>query len=132
MIESFDYYVASVVAVRVEGKLLVDMSGLRYHRLKGFSDIPFLFPSHTEPYRTTEEYLDFADLSEGKVVLDIGAYSGVTSIIFAQRVGKSGHVFAFEADELNYECARQNVEMANLWLGLNSITLIPTAVWSHS
>ncbi len=132
MIENFDYYVDSVVPVRAEGKLLVDMSGPRYHRLKGFSDIPFLFPSHTEPYRTTEEYLDFADLSEGKVVLDIGAYSGVTSIIFAQRVGKSGHVFAFEADELNYECARQNVEMANLWMGLNNITLIPKAVWSHS
>ena len=132
MVENFDYYIDSVVPISTDGQLLVDMSGPRYHRLKGFSDIPFLFPSHTEPYRTTEEYLDFAGLREGKIVFDIGAYSGVTSIIFAQLVGKTGHVYAFEADELNYECARQNIEMAKRWMGLNNITLISKAVWSHS
>jgi hypothetical protein len=83
MIENFDYYVDSVVPLRVDGKLMVDMSSPRYHRLNGYADIPFLFPSHTEPYKTTAEYLDFAHLSEGNIVLDIGAYSGVTSIIFA-------------------------------------------------
>lgn len=132
MMENFDYFVDSVVPIQMNGNVLVDMSGPRFHRLKGFSSLPFLFPSHTEPYRTTEEYLDFANLSTGKVVLDIGAYSGVTSIIFAQLVGNDGHVYAFEADELNCECARQNIELANEWMGLGNITLIPKAVWSHS
>jgi FkbM family methyltransferase len=132
MIENFDYFVDSVVPLHVDGKLLVDMSGPRYHRLKGYEDLPFLFPSHTEPYETTAEYLDFANLSEGKIVLDIGAYSGVTSIIFAQLVGASGHVFAFEADAMNYECAAQNVQMAKRWMGLDNITLMHKAIWSHS
>ncbi len=122
----------SVIPVPMDGRVLVDMSGPRYHRLRGFADIPFLFPSHTEPYRTTEEYLDFAGLGEGQVVLDIGAYSGVTSIIFAGLVGASGHVYAFEADPTNYECALQNVEMARRWMGLDNITLIHKAVWSHA
>jgi FkbM family methyltransferase len=131
MIESFDYYVNSVIALPVNGITLVDMSGPRYHRLKGFGEIPFLFPSHTEPYSTTAEYLDFAALKGGEIVMDIGAYSGVTSIIFAMSVGPTGHVYAFEADETNYECARINIEMSANVMGLNNITLLNQAIWSH-
>ena len=131
MIENFDYYVDSVEPIHVDGMTLVDMSGPRYHRLRGFADIPFLFPSQTEPYGTTAEYLNFANLKEGDIVLDIGAYAGVTSIIFAQLVGPSGHVYAFEADGLNYECARENIQMAARVMGIENITLLRKAVWSH-
>src|SRR5207248_3539192 len=62
MIESFDYYINSVVPVRDGEKQIIDMSGPRYHRLIGYGDIPFLFPSQTEPYETTREYLEFAGL----------------------------------------------------------------------
>lgn len=132
MIYNFDHYASSVVPVRSADKHIVDMSGPRYHRLVGFGDVPFLFPSHTEPYETTREYLEFADLKEGEIVLDVGAYSGVTSIIFAQLVGTKGHVYAFEADETNYECAKVNVTMAAKVLGLNNITLVNKAMWSHN
>ena len=132
MIESFDYYMDSVLPIEDGSKRLVDMSGPRYHRLKGFGDVPFLFPSHTEPYSTTAEYLDFAELIAGNIVLDIGAYSGVTSIIFAQLVGPTGHVYAFEADAANYACAKINIEMAEKVMGLKNITLIHKAVWSHN
>lgn len=132
MMENFDYYVDSVIPVHVDVTRLVDMSGPRYHRLQGFADIPFLFPSHTEPYNTTVEYLDFAGLHAGQIVLDVGAYSGVTSIIFAQLVGLGGHVYAFEADPANYECAAINIEMAAKVMGLNNITLLNTAIWSHN
>jgi FkbM family methyltransferase len=132
MIDNFDYYVDSVEPLRVDGRVVVDISGPRYHRLKGFADVPFLFPSHTEPYATTAEYLEFAELSEGKIVLDIGAYSGVTSIVFAQLVAPTGHVYAFEADETNYACAKVNIEMAERVMGLKNITLIHKAIWSHS
>jgi FkbM family methyltransferase len=131
MIENFDYYFGSVIPLQMNGRLLVDMSGPRYHKLKGFGDIPFLFPSHTEPYLTTAEYLDFAALQGGETVLDIGAYSGVTSIIFAQLVGPNGHVFAFEADDTNCECAQINIEMAARVLGVTNITLLHKAIWSH-
>jgi FkbM family methyltransferase len=131
MIENFDYYMDSVIPIEDGGKRLVDMSGPRYHRLKGYADVPFLFPSHTEPYTTTAEYLDFAALTDGDVVLDIGAYSGVTSIIFAQLAGPSGHVYAFEADAANYACAKINIEMAEKVMGIKNITLFHKAVWSH-
>ncbi len=132
MIENFDYYMDSVIPIVDGEKQVVDMSGPRYHRLRGFGDVPFLFPSHTEPYRTTQEYLEFAGLRDGQIVLDIGAYSAVTSIIFAQLVGPRGHVYAFEADETNYNCATTNVEMAESVMGLNNITLFHKAIWSHS
>jgi len=132
MIENFDYYINSVIPLCINGIQLVDMSGPRYHRLKGFADIPLLFPSHTEPYDTTAEYLDFADLKGGETVLDIGAYAGVTSIIFAQLVGANGHVYAFEADETNRECAQINIEMAGRVMGLTNITLLRKAIWFHS
>lgn len=132
MIENFDYYVNSVVPLHVQKTQLVDMSGPRYHKLRGFADIPFLFPSHTEPYSTTAEYLDFAQLKEGQTVLDIGAYAGLTSIIFAQLVGPTGRVYAFEADESNYECAQVNIEMASRVMNLNNITLLRKAVWWRS
>jgi FkbM family methyltransferase len=132
MIENFDYYVNSVVPVKDGSRQMVDMSGPRYHRLVGFGDIPFLFPSHTEPYETTREYLEFANLKERQIVFDIGAYSGVTSIIFAQLVGPTGHVYAFEPDETNYACAKINVEMAARVMGLSNITLFHKAIWSHN
>jgi FkbM family methyltransferase len=131
IIDSFDYYFDSVFPVQVSGRLLVDLSGPRYHRLVGFSDIPLMFPSHTEPYVTTDQYLEFANLSEGKIVLDIGAYAAVTSIIFARLVGKSGSVFAFEADKNNIVCAAENLSLARKWFDLQNITLVEAAVWSH-
>ena len=131
MIDSFDYYFNSVVPVEDAGKLLVDMSGPRLHTLIGFEEGPFLFPSHTEPYSTTAEYLDFANLKPGMTVFDIGAYSGVTSIIFSRLVGPDGRVFAFEADRTNYECARENVVRAES-RGVRNITLVHKAVWSHN
>ena len=132
MIDNFDYYVDSVIPLHMDETTIVDMSGPRYHRLRGFGDVPFLFPSHTEPYDTTAEYLDFASLKEGDIVLDIGAYSAVTSIIFAKLVGARGRVYAFEADETNYECAQINIEMAARVLGLKNICLIHKAVWSNN
>jgi len=131
MIENFEYFVDSVIPMHVNGTSLVDMSGPRYHRLKGFGEIPFLFPSHTEPYDSTAQYLDFARLSGGETVFDIGAYSAVTSIIFAQLVGPTGQVYAFEADDVNHECAQINIEMAARVLGLKNIKLIHKAIWSH-
>ena len=132
LVDNFDYFADSVIPLRVDGMNLIDISGPRYHRLTGFGTIPFLFPSLTEPYSTTAEYLDFAKLKAGETVLDLGAYAGVTTIIFAQLVGSSGRVYGFEADEVNFECARLNCEMAAHVMGAGNIELISKAVWSHN
>jgi FkbM family methyltransferase len=132
MIDNFDHYMNSVVPVKEGLKQITDFSGPRHHRLVGFDEVAFLFPSLTEPYATTQEYLDFAGLQEGNIVLDIGAYSAVTSIIFAQLAGPTGHVYSFEPDESNYKCANSNVEMARKAMGITNITLQRKAIWSHN
>jgi len=131
MIESFDLYFDSVVPIQVGNRFIVDLSGPRYHRLIGFDELPLMFPSQSEPFVTTTQYLEFANLTEGQVAFDLGAYAGVASIVFAQRVGKSGAVFAFEADPNNFLCAAENIRLARQWLDVHNITLVESAVWSH-
>ncbi len=131
MIENFDYYMDSVIPIEDGGKRVVDMSGPRYHRLRASADVPFLFPSHTSRTPQQRNIWTSPPSLEGDVVLDIGAYSGVTSIIFAQLAGPTGHVYAFEADAANYACAKINIEMAEKVMGLKNITLLHKAVWSH-
>ena len=132
MIESFDYYYDSVVPITLGSQSVVDMSTPRYHELIGFDDFPIMFPSHIEPYITTAQYLDFANLREGDVVLDVGAYAAVTSIVFSKLVGQTGRVFAFEADVQNQACADRNIRLAERVWNIRNISLIDKAIWSHS
>jgi FkbM family methyltransferase len=106
---SFDYYYCAVSPLSVGDKMTVDYSGPRYHEVTGFTDYPILFPSFAEPIITTEQYLDFAALREGDTVLDLGAYSGLTSIVFAKKVGQTGKVIAVDADPCNIMCIKKNV-----------------------
>jgi FkbM family methyltransferase len=46
---------------------------------------------------------------EGDVVLDIGAFRGETAIVFADAVGKSGKVYAFEPIKNSFEIMKQNI-----------------------
>jgi FkbM family methyltransferase len=127
MVAYFDYYYGSVQA---DGNV-VDFSGPRRHRLIGFDDFPVLFPSIPEPYTTLKQYLDFASLRPGAVVLDLGAYAGVTSVVFAREVGPTGEVFAFEPDAGNFQAATENVNTARSF-GYPLVTLINEAVWRHN
>lgn len=71
-------------------------------------------------YRHQELALIGKFLAPGKWVLDAGAGIGLTTLCFAQAVGDSGHVLAFEPDALLYQIARQNVA-AN---GARGVTLL--------
>ncbi len=48
-------------------------------------------------------------LSQGDVVLDIGAFRGETAIVFADSVGDTGKVYAFEPIGASYEIMKQNI-----------------------
>jgi len=124
----FDYYFDAVEPVEVEGKSIVDYSVPSYHALKGFDLFPVFLPSLAEPFVTCSQYLDFAGLREGDVVLDLGAYCGVTSIAFAERVGKSGKVIAVEADPENQRATARNFAQYARLGGL-PIDLVPAAIW---
>jgi FkbM family methyltransferase len=108
IIASFDYYWGAVVPFKSAGRDIVDFSTPRYHDVIGFHDYPILFPSLAEPLVTANQYLDFAALADGMTVVDLGAYSGFTSILFSRSVGSTGTVVALEADARNVECIRRN------------------------
>ena len=131
IVDSFDYYYNSVVPVDdFNGNLLVDFSNPKYHEVVGFTLQPIIFPSLAEPIVTTTHYLDFADLQKDSVVIDLGAYSGLTSILFKQLCHK-GEVIAVDADEKNIICISKNFKLFNTISGLE-IKLLNGAVWNHN
>lgn len=132
MIESFDYFFNSAQPVTIirngEEYALVDFSSPRLHNVAGFDDFPILCPSMTEPFSSIQQYLDFARLSPGDTVLDLGAYSALTSIAFAKVVAPDGRVVALEPDPSNFRACYQNIETNRRLKGRNNITLIPAAI----
>jgi FkbM family methyltransferase len=131
IIDSFDYYYNSVVPVDdFNGNLLVDFSNPKYHEVVGFTFQPIIFPSLAEPIVTTTQYLDFADLKNDSVVIDLGAYSGLTSILFKQ-LCHNGEVIAVDADEKNMICISKNFQLFKTISGLE-IKLLNGAVWNHN
>lgn len=123
VVVDFDYYFN---AVEVDG-CVVDFSKPHYHKVRGYPT-PLLMPSFVEPYAAVQQYLDFAQLQAGEVVLDLGAYSGLTSLAFAGVVGESGFVVAVEADEENARCAGANLVHSQL----TQVDLLQAAVWEHN
>jgi FkbM family methyltransferase len=65
-------------------------------------------------------------LKEGMIVIDVGANFGYYTRLAAKRVGKTGHVYAFEADKENFEYLAQNTKK------FPNITSYNTAVTDHT
>lgn len=130
IINSFDYYFGSVKPLNFNGSELVDYSTGRYHDVQDFELMPIFFPSLSEPIVTTHQYLDFAALRPGVSVLDLGAYSGLTSIIFKEAVGAQGRVVAVDADTENVLAIQKNLSLYKKISGMD-IDLVHSAVWNH-
>lgn len=131
ILTSFDYYYSAVVPLKWFGINLVDYSTPRYHDVIGFDKSPILFSSFSEPLITTTQYLTFANLNEGMTVLDLGAYSGLTSIVFSLAVGKTGTVVAVDADAQNIECIKRNFSNFHRYSD-NEIVFLEGAVWENN
>ncbi len=131
IVNSFDYYYSAVVPLKWADYNLVDYSTPRYHDVIGFDKYPILFPAFSEPLITTTQYLTFANLSAGMTVLDLGAYSGLTSIVFSQAVGEAGTVVAVDADAQNIECIKRNFSNFHRYSN-NKIFFLEGAVWKDS
>jgi|UPI00048429AE FkbM family methyltransferase len=131
IINSFDYYYNSVIPNDdFNGNLLVDFSTSKYHDVIGFEKQPIIFPSLAEPVITTTQYLEFANLKEDSVVIDLGAYSGLTSILFKLKCF-DGEVIAVDADDKNLSCMIKNFKLFKSITNLD-INVLNGAVWSHS
>ncbi len=72
--------------------------------------------------------LAFHYIKKGTVVLDVGANFGQMSLLFAQRVGSEGIVYAFEADNFIYSVLNKNI-LAN---NCTNIKAICKAVYNNN
>lgn len=130
IIVSYDYYFDAVEPIEWNGYQLVDYSLPRYHNVVGFDLMPILFSSFSEPLSSTLQYLDFANLKPGNTVFDLGAYSGLSSILFKQNVGAGGRVIAVDADTQNIASTRRNFSLYKK-ITQHDIDLIHGAMWHH-
>ncbi|MEK7991784.1 MAG: FkbM family methyltransferase [Thiotrichaceae bacterium] len=67
-------------------------------------------------------------IKQGDVVIDIGANIGYYTLLFAQLVGETGRVIAFEPDPDNFELLHKNVSLNQY----HNVTLIQKAVASEN
>jgi len=131
VVNSFEYY-HQAVECKMQGKFKqVDYSKPKFHQVSGFDNFPIYFPSLAEPIFTAKQYIQFANLKPGDVVIDLGAYSGLTSILFKMAVGSNGKVIAVEADDKNLNALDINISAYKKASG-QDILLIRAAVWNHN
>jgi FkbM family methyltransferase len=128
-IDNFDFYFDGVEPERVGGVELVDYSKPRLHKVKNFVPFPVFFPAVAEPTITTDQYIEFANLGREAVVIDLGAYSGLTSIMFAMALSSGGKVLAVEADTQNIAACEQNFAAYKSYSN-RTIHLVEAAIWS--
>ena len=67
-------------------------------------------------------------IQKGDIVLDIGANIGYFTLIFANIVGPTGKVFAFEPDPNNFALLKRNIEVNNY----KNVILVNKAVSNHN
>lgn len=128
IIDNFEYYFSAVRPAQIGQKRLVDYSRPSFHEIIDHDDQPVFFPSFSEPYVTTEQYLDFAQLKPGQVAFDLGAYSGLSAMAFKKCVGETGVVVAVEADTRNLAAVERNFKLFTALTGM-AVELLYGAVW---
>jgi FkbM family methyltransferase len=130
-LDNFDFYFEGVEPQRTGDIDLVDYSKPGFHKVKNFDLFPVFFPAVAEPTVTTEQYIEFANLGPDAVVIDLGAYSGLTSILFDRAIPSGGKVIAVEADSQNINACKKNFA-AYADVSKRTIRLVQAAVWSDN
>jgi FkbM family methyltransferase len=128
ILSNFDFYFEGVIPGKQGKKEIVDYSKPAWHDIKNFDLMPIYCNSFHESIRTIDKYIEFSEISEGSVVIDLGAYSALTSIIFDQRVGQTGLVIAIEADRENYLTCVKNLSLYEK-ITKKKIHLVNAAIW---
>jgi len=86
------------------------------------------FAMATDKYEAGTTRLLTQIIEPGMVVIDIGAHVGYFTLLAAQQVGPTGHVYSFEPDPSNHRLLQQNID-AN---GYTNITATRKAVSKSS
>lgn len=121
IIDFFEFYFNSVE----NDDLIVDFSRIKTHKVKGFDDFEICFPSTSEPLETLHQYSNICNFDSDGVLIDLGAYAGMSSIYFARTTNLK--VIAVEPDSKNLECLYLNIGKWNK-NNKNSIQIYPYAI----
>jgi FkbM family methyltransferase len=122
---------ASVDSTTGREVMSVDYSEPKLQSVTGYNLGELWVPSLPEPIETSDIYVELTRPKEGMTVLDLGSYCGLTAIIFKNAVGSSGTVVSIEADPLNFDCAKKNIEAYEKQTGMG-VKLLNRAVWSSN
>lgn len=128
VIGSFDYYFDSIKPARVGPDEIVDYSRPSFHEVLEYDRHPILFPSLSEPFVTTRQYIELGGIKPGDVAIDLGAYSGLSAIAFKDVVGPDGRVVAVEADRQNLAAVERNFALYHS-ITQQHVDLVFGAVW---
>jgi FkbM family methyltransferase len=125
--QRFDYYLDAVIPERISGLDIADFSEPRIHRVRGI-DEAFLFTSFPESVEIAEAYRTNFPVKPGDVVIDAGAYCGLTAFLFSKAVGTGVRVIAVEADPHNFAALRANLAQHPA----PNVQALHAAVWSEN
>lgn len=76
--------------------------------------------------KDVKRYERFYSINPADVVIDAGANEGILTLIYSQKVKKSGKVFAFEPDKKNINAFNNNLSFNN---NINNIYLQEKGLW---
>ena len=127
VVREFDYYFRSVSPHDDGGWSVCDFSRPALHEVPSLG-LQFEFASLPEGAETNAAYMQAFGIKAGDVILDLGAYCGLTSYLFARAAGESGRVVAIEADPLNFSCLESNLER----LQVKNVAPVHAAVWREA
>jgi FkbM family methyltransferase len=104
----FDYYATSTVPEEIDGMQVFDYSKPGWHRTRDSGERIY-YTSLAEDTGSIRDYIKYLAPRAGEVILDVGAYCGLSVLAFSRAVGPTGRVIAFEPDPRNYEALQINV-----------------------
>jgi FkbM family methyltransferase len=104
----FDYYFSSTMPVQIDGWDVIDYSEPGWHTVRD-SGQRIYYTSMAEDLGATRDYIDYLAPKEGEIILDVGAYCGLSVLAFSRAVGNAGKVIAFEPDPRNHAALQINL-----------------------
>jgi FkbM family methyltransferase len=122
----FDDLFEAVVPEKSGKKLIADFSKPKQHEIPGLGK-KFVFTFIPETKCTNAAYLKALQPKPGDVIIDAGAYCGLTAYEFSRAVGPDGKVIAIEADPNNYAVLCENIKNN----GATNITPVNAALWKE-
>jgi FkbM family methyltransferase len=133
LIPNFFYYFDSVEDFKNEGNLIIkDFSVPSFHKISGFDLFDIHTPSLPEPVSTTRQYAELLGIKQNSTIFDLGAYSGLSSLIFAN-YSMGGKIIAVEADPINIKSCDINFQKYNEldFPNKSEIFLEKFAIWNE-